>query len=417
MINELLSEVSSKRVQITKAMKMINDHQSDFLVKKMALVNEIKFMFMKLADAIITRRKQLILQLSEVCSAQQRTLSVKKFDLAQLSSLSDDYIDFVIKVNKGSDLDVVNRKGYVADRLQKIKTVRADISDAEVPVNISVSMNQVNDLIEVVSNIGGIVVDGHVYTSPGVAIGSGHQLQQQQQQQQPPQQQQQQQQQARISPHAVMFTNPSMRPGLHAGVQSPKITLKQVPEQQQQSVQRAAPAPAPSISMAGDALIKVPGGHVTSSVPKTPSRSQARVEDPGMSLVATIAKLDRNEIEVVPEGEKTLGAGDSPLVDSSTGLDERPGPSHLSVPHPGSMLIDEHAKNGGETQKDDPNEDWCAVCMDGGKVVCCDKCPKSFHTYCHIPKLKAIPEESEMWQCLLCTSLKEINDAPPSPAA
>ncbi|XP_021935884.1 uncharacterized protein LOC110837736 [Zootermopsis nevadensis] len=94
-------------------MKMINDHQSDFLVKKMALVNEIKFMFMKLADAIITRRKQLILQLSEVCSAQQRTLSVKKFDLAQLSSLSDDYIDFVIKVNKGSDLDVVNRKGYI----------------------------------------------------------------------------------------------------------------------------------------------------------------------------------------------------------------------------------------------------------------------------------------------------------------
>lgn len=56
--------------------------------------------------------------------------------------------------------------------------------------------------------------------------------------------------------------------------------------------------------------------------------------------MATIVKLDRNEIEVVPEGEKTLGAGDSPLVDSSTGLDERPGPSHLSVPHRGSMLID-----------------------------------------------------------------------------
>jgi hypothetical protein len=52
----------------------------------------------------------------------------------------------------------------------------------------------------------------------------------------------------------------------------------------------------------------------------------------------------------------------------------------------------EHAKNGGETQKDDPNEDWCAVCMDGGEVVCCDKCPKVFHTNCHIPELKAIPE-------------------------
>lgn len=166
------------------------------------------------------------------------------------------------------------------------------------------------------------------------------QLQQQQQQQR------QQQQHVRISPHAVMFSNPGMRPVLHARVQSPhssnqlpqqlpppmhqgggmqwhipqqsggmvngtgillntssqhhdsshpppqalpldesfKITLTQVPQQQQQSVQRAAPAPAPSTSMAGDALIKVPGGHVTSSVPKTPSRSQARVEDPEMGL-------------------------------------------------------------------------------------------------------------------------------------
>jgi hypothetical protein len=56
--------------------------------------------------------------------------------------------------------------------------------------------------------------------------------------------------------------------------------------------------------------------------------------------MATIAKLDRNGIEVVPEGQKTMGAGDSPLVDSSTGLDEGAGPSHLSLPQPVSMLID-----------------------------------------------------------------------------
>lgn len=57
-------------------------------------------------------------------------------------------------------------------------------------------------------------------------------------------------------------------------------------------------------------------------------------------LMATIAKLDRNGIEVVPEAQKVSGAGDSPLVDSSTGLDEGAGPSHMSLPQPVTMLMD-----------------------------------------------------------------------------
>lgn len=40
----------------------------------------------------------------------------------------------------------------------------------------------------------------------------------------------------------------------------------------------------------------------------------------------------------------------------------------------------------------DPNEDWCAVCMDGGELMCCDKCPKVFHQYCHIPTIEKLPE-------------------------
>lgn len=45
-----------------------------------------------------------------------------------------------------------------------------------------------------------------------------------------------------------------------------------------------------------------------------------------------------------------------------------------------------------DSQKDDPNEDWCAVCLDGGEpVLCCDNCPKVFHLKCHIPALNAFP--------------------------
>jgi len=41
--------------------------------------------------------------------------------------------------------------------------------------------------------------------------------------------------------------------------------------------------------------------------------------------------------------------------------------------------------------EDDPNEDWCAVCQNGGELLCCDKCPKVYHLACHIPTLLESP--------------------------
>lgn len=40
--------------------------------------------------------------------------------------------------------------------------------------------------------------------------------------------------------------------------------------------------------------------------------------------------------------------------------------------------------------------------LDGGELMCCDKCPKVFHQACHIPVISSLPDESETWQCLLC---------------
>lgn len=91
--------------------------------------------------------------------------------------------------------------------------------------------------------------------------------------------------------------------------------------------------------------------------------------------MATIAKLDSNGIEVIPEIGKQ--PGDS-LVDSSTS--GYCNSIQQNVP-----------KVSSEPTKEDSNEDWCAVCMDGGELICCDNCPKVFHVNCHIPALKAIP--------------------------
>ncbi|KAL0273288.1 UNVERIFIED_CONTAM: hypothetical protein PYX00_005994 [Menopon gallinae] len=139
---------------------------------------------------------------------------------------------------------------------------------------------------------------------------------------------------------------------------------------------------------------------VTSSVSKTPSPGTSR-EDPNTrmdkfcqdsvnDLMATIAKLDSNGIEVIPEmGKQQVDS----LVDSST---------------PGFCSQGGTMKSASEPTKEDSNEDWCAVCMDGGELICCDNCPKVFHVNCHIPALKSIPGESETWQCLLCTDVANL---------
>ncbi|XP_047733858.1 tripartite motif-containing protein 66 isoform X5 [Prionailurus viverrinus] len=51
------------------------------------------------------------------------------------------------------------------------------------------------------------------------------------------------------------------------------------------------------------------------------------------------------------------------------------------------------------------NEDFCAVCLNGGELLCCDRCPKVFHLSCHLPALLSFPGGD--WVCTLCRSLTQ----------
>uniref|UniRef100_H0VAH0 Tripartite motif containing 66 n=1 Tax=Cavia porcellus TaxID=10141 RepID=H0VAH0_CAVPO len=51
------------------------------------------------------------------------------------------------------------------------------------------------------------------------------------------------------------------------------------------------------------------------------------------------------------------------------------------------------------------NEDFCAVCLNGGELLCCDRCPKVFHLSCHVPALLSFPGGE--WVCTLCRSLTQ----------
>lgn len=99
----------------------------------------------------------------------------------------------------------------------------------------------------------------------------------------------------------------------------------------------------------------------------------------------------------------------SSLPDSSTGAQSKSQQQQMEAPEatpPRSKTKAVKAQQSElagqpETEKtaepeEDPNEDWCAVCQNGGELLCCDKCPKVFHLTCHIPTLHESPRW-EMW--------------------
>ncbi|NXM06725.1 AIRE regulator, partial [Tyrannus savana] len=62
------------------------------------------------------------------------------------------------------------------------------------------------------------------------------------------------------------------------------------------------------------------------------------------------------------------------------------------------------------------NEDECAVCGDGGELICCDGCPRAFHLTCLVPPLPRVP--SGTWQCGSCvTSVAEPDQLPDADVA
>ncbi|KAG7496104.1 transcription intermediary factor 1-alpha-like isoform X1 [Solea senegalensis] len=148
----------------------------------------------------------------------------------------------------------------------------------------------------------------------------------------------------------------------------------------------------------------------TSEPPPAPSSKRRRRSSPGPIIVIKDEPEDEDEVRFV---QSSVG---SSLPDSSTGVQSKPRQQQkVSVPDP----VPRSQSNPGNGQcpqptaqpvldkraepEDDPNEDWCAVCQNGGELLCCDKCPKVFHLSCHIPTLNESP--SGEWFCSFCRDI------------
>ncbi|KAK7896334.1 hypothetical protein WMY93_021659 [Mugilogobius chulae] len=139
----------------------------------------------------------------------------------------------------------------------------------------------------------------------------------------------------------------------------------------------------------------------------SPAAKRRRRLSPGPVIVIKDEPEDEDEVSFV---QSSVG---SSLPDSSTAAQSKPRPQQKTCPSVKVTLPvsskQEKSPEKPQTEKraepeEDPNEDWCAVCQNGGELLCCDKCPKVFHLNCHIPTLNESP--SGEWYCSFCRDLE-----------
>lgn len=103
------------------------------------------------------------------------------------------------------------------------------------------------------------------------------------------------------------------------------------------------------------------------------------------------------ESELDVESDAELATDDPQPLRSDLEEDIGPGQRPLLIANP--QRSPEEAQNDQDSTEME-SEDFCAVCLIGGDLLCCDRCPKVFHLSCHIPSLLSFP--SGDWVCSLC---------------
>ncbi|XP_030574072.1 tripartite motif-containing protein 66 isoform X2 [Archocentrus centrarchus] len=101
-----------------------------------------------------------------------------------------------------------------------------------------------------------------------------------------------------------------------------------------------------------------------------------------------------SELDV--ESEPELTTDDPQPLRSDLEEEIGPGQRPLLIANPLGTEEDQPEQDSAEME----SEDFCAVCLIGGDLLCCDCCPKVFHLSCHIPPLLSFP--SGDWVCTLC---------------
>uniref|UniRef100_A0A8C8DXU6 RING-type E3 ubiquitin transferase n=1 Tax=Oryzias sinensis TaxID=183150 RepID=A0A8C8DXU6_9TELE len=221
-------------------------------------------------------------------------------------------------------------------------------------------------------------------------------------------------------PHSVMVAGPPISPGQGLPGKHPgQINLAQLrlqhmqhaayaQQKQQQQQQQMQQQMRLASQMSQQHARQGGGGPPLVQQVRSPESSPRGAASTGPDGSRGLGERIKTEPETETPCSELNGIGATSTATTSTSTDRSHSKPKLLLTN-GNAGKEAEPSRGGASEgnhggrEDDPNEDWCAVCINGGDLLCCDNCPKVFHMKCHVPTIKIFPKGDFL--CTFCRSL------------
>ena len=110
---------------------------------------------------------------------------------------------------------------------------------------------------------------------------------------------------------------------------------------------------------------------------------------------------DDDDLEVLDDVPTSVACVDVPSPIATGARPRRATAARKSLCEEEENMEEAEEEEESEEEEEDPNDDQCAICNLGGVLVCCEKCPKSYHFECLSAPREEV-EAADPWYCPAC---------------
>ena len=206
-LQTLVGKLREKRVYVENAKTLINKRNSEISEREQKVIHEIKVFALRIIAQVNKRGKELLGELSAICSAKRNQLDEKGLEVQTLSAKLDHALKFSeFALERDDHGGILYTKRVLVSQLKNILRSRCEVPNPYHIVDIRFSSDP-NFPVMQIPHQGTIVVDGIPYRTGTSSLTPGQQQPQQPQQPQhqqmtPQQQQHMQQMPSRLSSSA-----------------------------------------------------------------------------------------------------------------------------------------------------------------------------------------------------------------------